>query len=293
MSPPPRLDAVLDGLADDRATGSLRVGRAGTLYLTAGRVSYAESTGAPGVEELLAASGRIAATAISGIRRAAGERADGGETLVRTGLLTRGELQFCVLGATLDAAFFLLGSTGSRPRFRDGDRHWLGPQWYFDVAGLLRECRRRRLRLDRTWPSPDLDTAPVVPTARLTADRVVLTAAQWEVIVHADATATPAQLAKRLGRPAYQVLLAVRTLAAAGLLVVPGGAAPPDRATAPGGPSPPDESATSGGSPPQATLPRREKRATRPGGVPTPAAGADATDVGVLIRLRDALERLI
>ncbi|MFC6084285.1 hypothetical protein [Sphaerisporangium aureirubrum] len=281
MAPSTRLDAVLPGLADGRATGSLRVGRAGTIYLTAGRVSYAESAGVPGVEDLLASSGRIAATTLGSIRREAAERADGGETLVRQGLLTRGELQFCVLGATLDAAFFLLSATGTRPRFREGDRHWLGPQWYFDVAGLLRECRRRRLRLDRTWPSPDLDTRPVAPIPRVSADRVVLTAVQWEVVVHADAVATPAELARRLGRPAYPVLLAVRQLAAAGLLTPPPAAPPPDA-------PPPDVP----GAVPPGALPRRERRAVRPEGVPPPH-DADATDVGVLIRLRDALERLL
>ncbi|MEO3808142.1 hypothetical protein ABGB17_04000 [Sphaerisporangium sp. B11E5] len=286
--PPSRLDAVLGNLARERATGALRVGRAGTIYITGGRITYAESVHVPGVEDLLTASGRVAAAVVTEVRRAAA--ADGGETLVRQGTLTRGELQFCVLGATLDAAFSLHEVTGARPRFREGDRHWLGPQWYFDVAGLSRECRRRRLRLDHAWPSPALDTRPVVPAPRVTADRVVLTAVQWEVIVHADATATPADLARRLGRPVYPLLLAVRQLAAAGLLVPPA----PANGT-PGGPPPADPPAPGGAAAADGAsgeLPRREKGASRPAGAP-PAHSADGTDVGVLIRLRDALERLL
>ncbi|GII78402.1 hypothetical protein Sru01_33840 [Sphaerisporangium rufum] len=279
------LEAVLSGLAADRATGALRVGRAGTVYLTRGRVSHVESPGTPGVEEMLVASGRLRPATVRGVRQSAGELADGGERLVRQGLLTRGELQFCVLGATLDAAFFVLAAAGARTRFRPDDRHWIGDQWYFDVAGLFRECRRRRDRLDQVCPSPELDTRPVAPVPRVPAQRVVLTAVQWELLRHADGAATPADLARRLGRPVYAVLLAVRQLGAAGLLSEPEAAPDPPPGTDRGGPA-----ATRAKKGPDAPpLPVR----TRTGPRPAPAGDpADLTDIGVLIRLRDALERL-
>ncbi|MEV5410203.1 DUF4388 domain-containing protein [Thermopolyspora sp. NPDC052614] len=235
-----RLPILLAGLAEDRATGALRVGGAGTIYLTDGCVTYVESAVAPRIEEILTASSRVPASAVRRARRSAAGTADGGEALVRQGVLTRGELQFCVFRAIADAAYFVLAATGTRQRFRAGDRHWLGVHWHADVTGLIRECERRRTQLDNIWPSDELDAEPVVPVARPPGQRVVLTALQWELLVHADRSATPAELARRLGRPVYATLAAVRHLAAAGLLrrpepAVPAPAAASARAgTAPG-----------------------------------------------------------
>jgi hypothetical protein len=114
------VENILRGLADDRATGSLRLGKAGTFYLTEGRVTYAESTAAPRVEDLLTASHRVSAHAVRQVRQAAAEDRWGGEQLVGKGVLTRGELEFCVLNAVLDATYFLCDATGHRPRFRQG-----------------------------------------------------------------------------------------------------------------------------------------------------------------------------
>ncbi|MFF5208930.1 hypothetical protein [Streptosporangium sp. NPDC000396] len=270
------MESILSGLADDRATGALRLGKAGMLYLTEGRVTYAESSAAPRVEDLLTAGHRISAYAVRRARQSAAEDRWGGEQLIGQGVLTRGELEFCVLSAVLDAAYFLFDSDGHRPRFRPGDRHWLGPQWYFDVAGMFRECKRRRAQLDQAWPSAELDSLPVVPVGRIPAQRVMLTSLQWEVLVGADSTATPSDLARKLGRPAYSVLLAVRQLAAAGLLRTPQAE-------------------------PAAALPRRstgtrQAPAAATGALrsPTsiPQATGDPTDVDLLIRLRDALEAL-
>ncbi|MEV7008008.1 hypothetical protein [Streptosporangium sp. NPDC051022] len=330
----PTVQDVLSGLAAHRATGALHLGGAGTFYLTGGRVTYAESPAAPRVEDLLAACGRVSGHAVRQAMHATEEGRQGGELLISQGVLTRGELELCVLCAVLDAVYFLLepphppDPPGRRPKFRPGERHWLGPHCYFDVAGLLRECKRRRTQLDRTWPSAELDSLPVVPVGRVPAQRVVLTALQWEVVTGADSTATPADLAHRLGRPAYSVLLAVRQLAAAGLLRVPRGElttaptsptapTPPAEPVPPGlpGPSPgagtpagPGASggpATPGG--PGASgdaLPRRVAGAgeirgavadtPRPSGAAQwlPATTGNPGDVNLLIRLRNALEAL-
>ena len=312
------VENILHGLADDRATGSLRLGKAGTFYLTDGRVTYAESTAAPRVEDLLTASRRISAHAVRQARQAAAEGRWGGEQLVDKGVLTRGELEFCVLNAVLDAAYFLCDATGHRPRFRPGELHWLGPQWYFEVTGLFRECKRRKARLDEAWPSAELDALPVVPLGRITAQRVVLTPMQWEVLVGADSATPPADLAQKLGRPAYSVLLAVRQLASSGLLRMPEpepGAVPaaparpakpavPSDPSAPGMPAAPDPPAPLATPQPPDTpdlLPKRTRGDTKiPDAGATssgssdwlPAATGDPTDLNLLIRLRNALEAL-
>jgi hypothetical protein len=302
------VENILRGLADDRATGSLRLGKAGTFYLTEGRVTYAESTAAPRVEDLLTAGHRVSAHAVRQVRQAAAEDRWGGQQLVDRGVLTRGELEFCVLNAVLDATYFLCDATGHRPRFRPGERHWLGPQWYFEVAGLFRERNRRKARLDEAWPSAELDSLPVVPLRRITAQRVVLTPLQWEVLVGADSVMPPADLAHKLGRPAYSVLLAVRQLASSGLLrtpetepgVIPATPARPAPAT----PHPPAalDPSTSPTTPhPPDLLPKRTRGSTKIPSTDTafsgspdylPTATGDPTDLNLLIRLRDALEAL-
>ncbi|MEV4458327.1 helix-turn-helix domain-containing protein [Microbispora sp. NPDC049633] len=267
----PTLDAVLTGLAQDEATGSLRVGKEGTVYYDHGRVSYVECAATPGVEGLLGASGRISANGVRHARQEAGPGGDGGALLVDRGVLSRGELEFCVLSATLDAAFFLVASSKTvRTRFREGEAHWLGVHWFFDVPGLLRECARRRARLERAWPSAELDARPVTPLRRIPGSHALLTRLQWELLLAADSSATPVELARRLGRPAYSTLLAVRELAAAGLVVTAETAALPKRT-----PKPP--------------APREEPQRTGSG---LPQVNADATDVNLLLRLRDALEAL-
>lgn len=229
----PTVENVLSGLAGDHATGALRLDGTGTFYLTDGCVTYAESPAAPPLEDLLTSSGRVSVHAVRQAMRAATDDRPGGLRLIRQGVLTRGELELCVLGAVLDAAYFLSDATACRSAFQPGERHWLGAQWHFDVTELFRECKRRRAQLNQVWPSSELDALPVVPVRRVPAQGVVLTSLQWEVVVGADATATPADLAHRLGRPAYSVLLAVRQLAAAGLLRLPRGELPAAPVTGP------------------------------------------------------------
>ncbi|MBO3748275.1 hypothetical protein J5X84_19555 [Streptosporangiaceae bacterium NEAU-GS5] len=291
------LDSILLDLAGDRATGSLRVGKHGTVYLDEGRISYVECATTPSVEEILTASGRATVTRIRAIRQSASSAApangsaggpanaapagaalpNGGELLVRQGVLSRGELQFCVLGATLDAAYFLLPERPGRPRFKAGDRHWLGTHWFFDIPGLLLDCQKRKARLDRVWPSAEVDICPVTPVKRLQrGGHVVLSALQWEVLAEADGATPPIALAHRIRRPVYATLLAVRELAASGLV-------------------------TGAQQPAKSELPRRTGGSgPRPGagGGPghhapaMPQVSGDPADIQLLIRLRDALEAL-
>ncbi|WP_066363370.1 hypothetical protein [Herbidospora mongoliensis] len=276
------IDDMLSELAESKATGALKAGRSGTVYLSKGRVCYVECARTPTVEELLTVSGRITSHGVKTARQTTAATADGGDMLVRRGVLSRGELQLCVLGATLDASFFLFGANVPKPRFREGDRHWLGIQWFFDVPGLFRECHRRRARLDRAWPSAELDSRPVVPVRRIRAHHVMLTALQWEILLNADADTTPIELAKRIGRPAYTTLLAVREMAAAGLLETP--AAAPE-------PPPPEKRLELpkrvAGSAPRPEPPNGNGRRAQSS---FPEISGDPSDVNLLIRLRNALE---
>ncbi len=214
---------LLTQAAGERQTGALVVGGqpGGTVYLVEGQVSYAESAAAPGVGELLTASGRLAARTWQAALDAGTSRARVGRILLDQGHLTQGELELCVLGATYDAGYFALSPASAPVDFLDGATHWLGQVVRVDPAALTREARRRARLLDEIYPHPQLDTAAVIPVPRPPVERVTLTAAQWELLVHADGQRTPADLAQLLGRAGYATIQELRRLAALGLLERP------------------------------------------------------------------------
>lgn len=154
------------------------------------------------------------------------------------------EPELAALLTTFDAAYFLLGSS-AEPDFVEG-RAGTSPQ-RISVATLVHEHRRRSELLDAAWPDPRVDVAPVVPVRRVHRQRVILTGLQAEILLNADGTRTPSQLAGDLGRTAFACLLAVRGLAAASLLRTgpaeagPAGTAPSARVEVPAGWAPPDQ----------------------------------------------------
>ncbi|MFC0532581.1 ADAM 12 protein [Phytohabitans kaempferiae] len=198
-------------------TGALHIegDPGGIVYLTDGWVSYVESPGAPGVGELLTTSGRLP-TQVWAAAAASGEPV--GPLLVAQGHLTQGELELCTLGALYDAAFFALSPTPARVRFEPGVRHSLGPVCQVDAAVLGRELTRRRKLLDDVHPISDVDTGRLRTVPRAPTPRLVVTAPQWELIVHCDGERTAADLARLLGRAGYATVLELRRLAAAGLV---------------------------------------------------------------------------
>lgn len=220
---------LLTQAAGERQTGALVVQGhpGGTVYLLDGLVTYAESPAAPGVGELLTASGRLAGRTWQAALDAGTSQARVGQLLLDQGHLTRGELELCVLGAIYDAAYFALSPAGAPVEFLAGAAHWLGPVIRVDPAAVTREARRRAKLLDEIFPHPEVDAAPVIPVPRPPVERVTVTALQWELLVHADGQRTPADLAQLLGRAGYATVQELRRLAAAGLIERPQPPAPP------------------------------------------------------------------
>ena len=221
---------LLTQAAGERQTGALVVGGhpGGTVYLVEGHVTHAESPAAPGVGELLTASGRLAPRTWQAALDAGTASARVGELLVTQGHLTQGELELCVLGAIYDAAYFALSPASAPVEFLDGAMHWLGPVIRVDAAAVSREARRRARLLEEIYPDPVIDFAPVIPVARPPVERLTLTASQWELLVHADGQRTPADLAQLLGRAGYATVQELRRLAALGLLELPEPITPAD-----------------------------------------------------------------
>jgi hypothetical protein len=220
---------MLTQIAGAQQTGSLAVDGTpgGTLHLVEGHVTYAESPAAPGVGELLTASGRLAARTWEAALEKGSADGSVGRLLVEEGHLTQGELELCVLGAIYDAAYFVLQPVSAPVEFVENAPHWLGTVIRVDAAAVGREARRRARLLDEIFPHPELDRAPVTPVPRPPVERVALTSLQWELLVHADGQRTPADLAQLLGRAGYATLQELRKLARQGLLELPPPQDPP------------------------------------------------------------------
>jgi hypothetical protein len=214
---------LLTQVAGERQTGALMVGGhpGGAVYVLEGRIIYAESPASPGVGELLASSGRLAARTWQSALDLGTSTARVGRLLVEQGHLTQGELELCVLGATYDAAYFALTSASGRAEFLAGATHWIGPVVHIDPAAVAKEVRRRVRLLDEILPDARVDTAAVSPVPRPPRERVTLTALQWELLVHADGQRTPADLALLLGKAGYATIQELRRLAAQGLIELP------------------------------------------------------------------------
>ncbi|MFI6248793.1 transcriptional regulator [Streptomyces sp. NPDC051016] len=219
---PGALSPMLIRLAEERATGVL-IREHGTLHLAEGRVVHAESPLAPGLDVLLTAHGTLdpAVWPWTDDIPAAAHR------LLAAGLLPRGALEVARLGALFDAGYFALAPSSTPGRFRYGATSAAGPLPAIPVTALDRETLRRRELLDRLWPDPAMDGAPLIRADPLAPPPVTLR--QRAVLDRVDGVRTAPEIARELGRPAFHTLVDVRRLAAAGLLVKgrPVASAPP------------------------------------------------------------------
>ncbi|MFG3406478.1 winged helix-turn-helix domain-containing protein [Streptomyces sp. NPDC048142] len=253
----PALSPMLQRLAAERATGALMRDR-GTLYLADGQVVHAESPATPGIDVLLTTGGTLRHEGWWDAVAQAGARRRVGRYLVDSGHVPGGALELCHLGALYDAAFFALAPTGTPARFRYGVAHWIGPVRPVPVAAVERETLRRREFLDRIWPDPACDGAPLRRTAAHPADAPV-PARQRRLLELADGVRTASDIAQALGRSAFHILVDLRRLAAAGLV--------------------------------EAVRDQPRAAASASGRITLPEVTADP-DIALLRRLRDALEAL-
>lgn len=222
---------MLVRLAEERATGVL-VRDHGVLYLADGEVVHAESPAAPGLDVLLTAGGHLAPDGWEEAVARAGARREVARFLVENGRVTDGVMEICHLGALHDAAFFALAPASGPTRFRYGVAHWIGRVRPVPAAAVVREARRRRGLLDSVWPHPEVDTAPLRRRPR-GHGACVATRRQRTLLDLADGVRTPSAIARAAGRPAFNTLVEVRRMAAAGLVETPAPAEAPAPAPLP------------------------------------------------------------
>ncbi|GAB3671006.1 hypothetical protein GCM10027589_39750 [Actinocorallia lasiicapitis] len=214
MADVPGLRGLLLELARERATGVVRIGHEGAFHLVDGAAVFAECVLVPGLGRMLTSSGRLREADWRAVQAAGSADA----------WLGRAELEGYALIALFDAAYYLLPSTAELA-FTESEPFWLAPLRGVAIETLYYETGRRRERLDHAWPSAVLDEAPVEPVRRVRRQRLMLSGLQAELLLNADGRLDPAGLARELGHTRYGCTLAVRGLAASGLVAVPPGAA--------------------------------------------------------------------
>jgi hypothetical protein len=282
------------------ATGVLRItgSPGGAIHLLRGRITYAESPLACGVNRMLTASGRMGVDTLRGAL-ASGRTGDLAVELTRPGLLAPVEMEAMFLAATYSAGHFLFDAVGDA-RFELGLRHQLAGVVELDLDAVRIEIDRRRAALRAAWPYDHVDVVTVTPVRRIDGQHAALTALQWEIVVNSGRRRTPIDLAKLLGRDTYATLLGVRRMVASGLIQAPAPVAPPvpARRTRNVGSSdiaasPRPRSMASSKVAVAGVLPRRNPQAPATTGTPTGDDWSDLewTDLE-LCRIRDALQAL-
>ncbi|MCC9307487.1 hypothetical protein LN042_10290 [Kitasatospora sp. RB6PN24] len=185
----------------------------------------------------------------------------------------------------MDAVYFVLGQAGREFEFHAGPPPD-GSVRSLPLEALRQAIGRRRALLDQVMPRPELDTAAV--TVAETRPGVPPGRRLRAVLAAADGQLAPSQLAARLGRSVFGLLLDVRLLAAAGHLVLPHRplSEPPPAPSEPLGPvsdphRPPPEPHRAPSEPPPPSAAAPSDR--------SPAVPSDP-EVTMLLRIRAALE---
>ncbi|EFH31495.1 predicted protein [Streptomyces pristinaespiralis ATCC 25486] len=227
---PTAVSPMLLRLAEERATGVL-VRDHGALYLAEGQVVHAESPAAPGIEVLLTAGGRLAPEGWQEAVARAGARREVARFLVDSGQVTGGEMEICHLRTYTtrrsspwppeadQPGSGKTSPTGWAPCFQCTT--WWSPGKHAGSAGSSTPCGR----------TPRWTSAPV--RCRPPGHGASATPRQRALLELADGVRTPSAIARAVGRPAFNTLLEVRRMAAAGLVETPADPAAPDPAPLP------------------------------------------------------------
>jgi hypothetical protein len=262
--PAPLRNALLD-CATSRLSGVLRVtGRpGGAIHFWDGRITAAETPGAPGVEVILLRSGRIdeagwdaafAAAAVTG-REMRNE-------LIGRELIGAGELEALARIAVADAVFAVaygLVEICRADASADGPMVTLSPG---DEAEWLLAETARRIQSLRAFPAPIIHTrARVATVPGAIKPGLVLGRGRDDLATLADGRRTARDMAFVLGRGVYATMLELGRMQRDGLIMTDSGTAASPAEAADASPSP---TLANRAGPPSALPRRRKERAEQP-----------------------------
>jgi hypothetical protein len=240
-------DKLADALrryAAAKFSGVLRVDGqpGGTIYLTDGRISACETSGAPSLEVILLRSRTVAESDWDAAFTAAavGERQLTDE-LVERALLGAGELEALLRVALADAMFALL--RGQVDGWTEGPPAEcplpLSPA--ARSGWLLAEAARRGQAL-ASFPAPVISAQDRVAAAPgIARSGRPLGRGQDEILALADGRRTARDLAFALGRGLYETMLQLARMRAGDVVVITSAGKEPSSARRPAGPAPDSE----------------------------------------------------
>ncbi|MGW1401479.1 hypothetical protein ACWCRF_23080 [Streptomyces sp. NPDC002405] len=258
---PRNVPALLNTLYDEGRTGTVVVSGTpgGRIHLRAGRIVALETPGAPSVESVLLASGRIDDAAWTSACATDGA-ADGrvGAELQARGLLAPEEFEITCAAAVFDGAFALaLSPPGDWEVTEAMPAVVSGPA--FEPQLLAAETSRRLVLLSRLWgPPAEFARTRVRPAADVPAG---VPSRYATLLRAANGRRTPRDIAFALGRGTYAVMLDLARMRELGLLHRERPAAAGRPSTAPRLPGP---RARNVPPPSDRSLPRRSPGAHRP-----------------------------
>ena len=247
--PGPRVTAVLESLALQRASGVLEIDGdpAGAVYLDRGQITYAQASWVPDLAARFCASQQppadVRALLLGGdpAGRAPAGRADGKRDLgaILLSCASRAELQALLRSVIVDAVLVLTvplfgDAAVSGIRFEAPRAHWASAFARLSLDSVREEAACRAARLARYQVS----RASTVSLRDLDHGTMVLTRDQWAVASRVGRTSTVRDLAWRSGLALSDTIECVARLARAGVCTLgqPAAASSPPPCPPPGAP---------------------------------------------------------
>ncbi|MDH6629198.1 hypothetical protein M2271_007034 [Streptomyces sp. LBL] len=266
--------ALLLGLREEGFSGTVRVSGhpGGTIHLRNGLVGAIETPGAPTVTSTLLTLGRISDEAWLAACAAEPDADRLGGHLVAAGLIGAAELEVVCAAAVFDGAFAMALSALGRWELSDREPALVAEPGV-EPRQLAEETSRRMTLLSRSWGAPSELTRvrPTVVTGSGPHRSDGPARRHQDILDSVNGRRTPRDIAFKLGRGLYAVMLDVMRLEALNLVRWDTTAAPDGRpSTAPRAPR--TDPSTEAPAPKAVPLPKR-----RPGGG---FPGADGVQMG-------------
>ena len=298
--PADQIASELAVLAQGEASGAVEINGqpGGIVYLNAGRLTFAESPAVPDLGTRLIRSGRIQPEVWDQLARESQPDGAIGSALVARGIVTAAELQRLLQSITLDALLALTTPFAGECAvagiwFAPQRSHWAEAVLAMDVASVRTYLDHMTQRL--AWYDVPARGCPRLSGAGHPEGLVHRD--QQAIVGQIDGRTTVAELAWRGGFALHETVESVGRLVHAGMCTV----APPDTAARPGhdsrpryaagsGPDTVPAAAGEGGAGPAVTeLPRRGPDRDD---LPADLARATPLDLGLLQRVRQALQHM-
>jgi hypothetical protein len=246
-------------LTQQRASGALEIGGqpGGTIFLSGGYLTFAESPFIPDLRSRLISSGRLTPDQWNHVVESDQAHGGVGALLVSQAVVTRSELRDLLWSVALDALIALTPPLSAEPsvagvRFWPRRSHWIGSLLRLDTASLWADAEQKAELLAQR----EIPAGACPQLCRLQLPWAVVKREPWAIAWQLDGLTSVRDLAWRNGFALYDTMQWVGDLVQAGLCTMAPAPAPASAlAPAPAAPAVPGQAPPGD---PFLRLPRRE-----------------------------------